>query len=140
MHEKGYPANDRVLHAAVRCNRREVVKYLLRVGCSVDKTVIEWGFGPYIVDELKMRSMEVAISEENLPMVKILRTVDYPFIEDSFAFACDTENREMCKYLIQEGCRVPEHLFRESVELGSYFTLGFLIDNNLIQDKIIQAF
>lgn len=135
MYAKGYLPDERVLHAAVRCNRRKVVEYLLGVGCPVDKTVIDWGFGAYIVDELKMRAMEVAISEENLPMVKILRTVDYPFIDDSFAFACDTENIEMCKYLIQEGCEPPEHLFRESVEFSSYFTLQFLIDHKLLTDE-----
>ncbi|CAN0235737.1 unnamed protein product [Ectocarpus fasciculatus] len=57
-----------------------------------------------------MRSMEVAISEDNLPMVKILRTVDYPFVEDSFTFACDTENVDMVKYLLQEGCKPPTDL------------------------------
>lgn len=132
MHEMGYPPDERVLHTAVRYNCQEVVKYLLGVGCPVDKTVIEWGFGPYIIDELKMRSMEVAITEKNLTMVKILRTTDYPFIDDSFEFACETENIEMLTYLVQEGCRAPEHLFRESVQVGNYFTLEFLIDNNLL--------
>lgn len=49
--------------------------------------------------------MEVAISEDSLSMVKILRTVDYPFVEDSFTFACDTDNVDMVKYLLQEGCK-----------------------------------
>lgn len=135
MQEKGYPPDERVLHSAVRYNRQKVAKYLLRVGCPVDRAVIEWGFGEYIVDELKMRSMEVAISKDNLSMVKILRTVDYPFNKDSFVFACDTKNVEMCRYLIQEGCEAPAHLFRESVQLCSYFTLEFLIDNKLLVDE-----
>ncbi|CBN80414.1 EsV-1-114 [Ectocarpus siliculosus] len=135
MREKGYPADERVLHSAVRYNQQEVVKYLLGVGCPIDKTVIEWGFGPYIVDELKMRSMEVAISEGNLTMVKILRTVDYPFIDNSFVFACDTQNTEILEYLIQEKCHVPQGLFRESVELRSFFTLAFLIDHKLLVDE-----
>ncbi|CAM9107736.1 unnamed protein product [Ectocarpus sp. 12 AP-2014] len=135
MREKGYPSDQKVLHSAVRHNRQEVVRYLLAIGCPVDRAVIEWGFGPYIIDELKMRSMEVAISANNLPMVKILRTVDYPFIEDSFLFACETENIEMVRYLFGEGCRAPERLFAESVENGAYFTLGVLIDNGLLVDE-----
>lgn len=135
MREKGYPADKRVLHSAVRHNQQEVVKYLLGIGCPVDKTVIEWGFGPYIIDELKMRSMEVAISEGNLSMVKILRTVDYPFVDDSFVFACETQNTELLEYLIREKCRVPQGLFRESVELRNFFTLEFLIDHKLLVDE-----
>lgn len=135
MREKGYAADERVLHSAVRYNQEEVVKYLLRVGCAIDKTVIEWGFGPYIIDELKMRSMEIAISEKNLSMVKILRTVDYPFIDDSFAVACKTQNTEMLEYLIQEKCPVPQGLFRESIELRNFSTLEFLIDRELLVDE-----
>lgn len=64
-----------------------------------------------------------------------MRTAEYPFIEDSFVFACETENMEMLQYLIQEGCRVPEHLFYESVRLRNYFTLEFLIDHELLKDE-----
>ncbi|CAN0583546.1 unnamed protein product, partial [Ectocarpus sp. 12 AP-2014] len=135
MREKGYPADERVLHSAVRYNQQEVVKYLLGIGCPIDKTVIDWGFGPYIIDELKMRSMEVAISEGNLSMVKILRTVDYPFIDDSFVFACETQNTEILEYLIQENCHVPQGLFRESIELRNFSTLEFLIDHELLVDE-----
>lgn len=135
MRENWYFADERVLHTAVRYNRLDVVKYLLSVNTPVDKTVIEWGFGPYIIDELKMRSMEVAISEENLAMVKLLRTADYPFIEDSFTFACDTENADMMKYLVEQGCTPPDGLFAESVENGDYSTVAFLIDNLFLRDE-----
>ena len=135
MHENWYFADERVLHTAVRYNRLDVVKYLLSVNTPIDRTVIEWGFGPYIIDELRMRSMEVAISDKNLAMVKLLRTADYPFIEDSFTFACDTENAEMLKYLLHQGCVPPDGLFAECVETKNYFTLAFLIDNLLLRDE-----
>lgn len=126
MHDKGCVADERVLHTAVRYNQRRVVEYLLSVGCPVDAEVI---------DELKMRSMEVAISEENLPMVKILRTVDYPFVADSFRFACDTENKEILNYIVQEGCQAPDYLFPQSVEGRDFFTLEFLIDNGMLKEE-----
>lgn len=135
MREKGYFADERVLHTAVRYNRLSVVEYLLSINTPVDKTVIDWGFGSYIIDELKMRSMEVAISDENLAMVKLLRTVDYPFIKDSFSFGRDTENSELLMYLVEQGCSVPDGVFQESVETQDYFTLGFLIDNALLRDE-----
>lgn len=135
MREKGYFADERVLHTAVRYNRPEVVNYLLSINTPVDKTVIEWGFGPYIIDELKMRSMEVAISAQNLTMVKLLRTADYPFVEDSFTFACDTENAEMMQYLVDHGCPPPEGLFADSVATENYAILEFLIDNLLLRDE-----
>ncbi|CAM9100691.1 unnamed protein product [Ectocarpus sp. 8 AP-2014] len=135
MREKGYVADERVLHTAVRYNQEEVVEYLLGIGCPIDKTVIEWGFGPCIIDELKMRSMEVAISEGNLSMVKILRTADYPFIDESFVFGCETRNTEMLEYLTQEKCHVPQGLFRESIELRDFSTLEFLIDHDLLVDE-----
>lgn len=135
MREKGYVADERVLHTAVRCDRPAVVEYLLGVRCPVDRTAIEWGFGPYIADELRMRSMEVAISANNLPMVKILCSVDYPFTKESFVYGCDTEDAEMILYLIQRGCKPPTDLFRESVDQGDYFTLGILIDNGLLQEE-----
>ena len=135
MRKKGYMADERVLHTAVRYNRRKVVRYLLGNDTPVDKTVIEWGFGPYIIDDLQMRSMEVAISHDNLPMVKILCTVDYPFIGDSFTIACEIGNSEMIDYLLQQGCRPPKGLFREAVHLEIYDTLHILIDNVLLVDE-----
>lgn len=135
MREKGYLADERVLHTAVRYNRLKVVNYLLSINTPVDKTVIEWGFGPYVIDELKMRSMEVAISEQNLTMVRLLRTADYPFIEDSFTFASDTENKKMMKYLVDQGCRPPDGLFADSVASENYVVLDFLIDNLLLRDE-----
>lgn len=135
MRDKGYFADERVLHTAVRYNRLSVVNYLLSINTPVDKTVIDWGFGSYIIDELKMRSMEVAISEGNLTMVRLLRTVDYPFVEDSFLFARDTENSELLTYLVEQGCSAPDGVFQESIETQDYFTLGFLIDNALLRDE-----
>jgi len=135
MRNKGYFADERVLHTAVRYNRLKVVDYLLSIHTPVDKTVIDWGFGPYIIDELTMRSMEVAISEQNLAMVKMLRSADCPFIEDSFTFACETENAEMLKYLVEQGCQPPDGLFADSVENQDFFTLEFLIDNLLLRDE-----
>ena len=135
MREKGHCADERVLHTAVRYNHLGVVNYLLSTNTPVDKVVIEWGFGPYVIDELKMRSMEVAISEENLAMVMLLCTVDYPFIDDSFRLACDTENVELVEYLVQQGCRPPRGLFHDAVETRDYFTLNFLIDNSLLEEE-----
>ncbi|CAM9095292.1 unnamed protein product [Ectocarpus sp. 12 AP-2014] len=135
MHQKGCVADERVLHTAVRHNHPSVVEYLLGVGCPVDTEIIEWGMEPYIIDELKMRSMEVAISEENLPMIKILRTADCPFVDDSFRFACDTENLEILNYIVEEGCEPPEYFFPQSVETRDFFALGFLMDNGLLRDE-----
>lgn len=40
MHEREYLVDERVLHTAVRYNCPNVVEYLIRVGCPVDKTDI----------------------------------------------------------------------------------------------------
>lgn len=135
MREKGWYADEKALHTAVRYNHPNVVKFLLETGCPVDKTVIDWGCGPYIRHELKMRSMEMAVSEENLEMVKILRTVDYPFVMDTFTTACETENTEMMEYLVRERCQLDPDLFRKSVSSGDFFVLNFLIDRGLLKDE-----
>ncbi len=135
MRERGFYTDERVLHTAVRFNQVEVAKYLLDNDTPIDKTPIEWGFGPYIIDELKMRSLEVAISSDNLPMVKVLRTADFPFIDDSFTFACDNENIQMMEYLVEEDCRIPMGLFAESVSNQDYFTLDFLISKGLLREE-----
>lgn len=135
LHEKGVHLDERVLHTAVRHDHLQVVKYLLSIDTPVDKTVIEWGFGPCIIDELKMRSLEVAIKNKNVEMVKTLRTVDYPFDESTFRTACKTKNVEMMKYLHEQGCEPDEDLFYDCNKGFGFDVVETLCRMGLFRDE-----
>ncbi len=77
----------------------EVVRFLLNTGCPIDA---------FLSGE---RSMEIAIKQENLDLIKALRTADYPFISTTFRTACETKNVAIVRYLHDEGCKPDEDLF-----------------------------
>lgn len=129
--------NEEFLHLAVQHDQLESVKYLLRNDCPVDKNIISYR---------DMRSLEVAISHRNLEMVKTLRTVDYPFAEDTFRTACKAlcgiykpGNKgvtETLEYLYAEGCRPDKQLFHDSIGDGNYHAVEFMLENKLYENKL----
>lgn len=118
--------NEGLFHLAVSWDQLESVKYLLSRGCPVDKACLHYR---------DMRSLEVAICRRNLEMVKTVRTVDYPFIEDTFRVACKTKNMEVMKYLHEEGCQPDENLCFDLRESDDVFSLTFFFKHGYFRDE-----
>lgn len=126
----------RILHEAVQHGHRQVLEYLMGVGCPVDCEVIDWGFGDNVPEELKMRSMEIAVRDGRIDIVKQLRTVDYPFTWDTFTAAINAKDINMLKYSKENADGEFENPYEEDF---SQFMLDndsesvkMLLDNDLI--------
>ena len=133
----GEELNEKILHTAVRYGHLEIIEYLLCVNCPVDSTLIEWGFGKYVVAEIKMRSMDIAVLHGRVDIVKKLRTVDYPFIAETFEAAIDGGNIDMLKYLKEDESEYGEDdpYFDEFIQLvadKNYAKVQMLLENDLI--------
>lgn len=136
--KNGIVLDAKVLHVAVHYDRLNVVQHLLKHNCPVDKELIkksDWQSGRHVRHNFEMRSLEMAISHQNLEMIKTLRTVDYPFIADTFRVACETKNLEIMKYLHEEGCTPDESLFFDSHEIDDTFSLEFFCENGYFRDE-----
>ena len=96
----GATFDERILHIAVFHGHLETLEYLMGVDCPVDSVLIE--FGDHFADAFKMRSMEIAVRDGRIDIVKQLRTVDYPFATETFEVALEGENIDMLKYLKEE--------------------------------------
>lgn len=141
--------DERVLHTAVRYGHLEVLEYLMGVGCPVDTSPIDWGFGDNVVEELKMRSLEIAVRDGRIDIVQRLRTrmVDYeerwrtpnPFVEKTFDMAIESGNPDMLKYLKDEsggqyGSDPYTLKFQQFVCKGDCEKAEILLKNGLVDD------
>lgn len=130
---------EKIFHTAVRYGHLQIVDYLMRIKCPVDSTLIEWGFGDYVVPEIKMRSMEIAVRDGRVDIVKKLRAVDYPFTEETFQAAIEGGDIDTLKYLKEEEAKEEggedDPYFDEYIDLvadKNYAKIEKLLENGLV--------
>lgn len=134
----GATFDEKVLHFAVRYGHLETLVYLMDLNCPVDYTLIDWGYNLNPNPKLKMRSMEMAVEDGRIDIVKQLRTVDYPFTYDTFHTAADGESFAMLRYLQEEADRdFHDHdsyltKFIHFVEGGNYKKVEMMIKSDVV--------
>ena len=136
--ENGQVLDERILHTAVRYGQLHTLVYLMRVGCPVDNTRIEWGFGQYVVEELKMCSLEMAARDGRVDIMKQLRTNVPPFTpfpHETLEYALEGRHLHVLKYIRDVH---PYDVFRrflfQGISDGDTFEVAFLVKHGLVGD------
>lgn len=121
----GQVFDESVLYRAVQGGQLNTVEYLMGVGCPADS-------------KDKVRSMEIAVGDGRIDIVKQLRTVDYPFNWDTFAAAINGKDIDMLKYLKENADGEFEDPYDDdlsaSVVNHDYESVKMLLDNDLVDD------
>lgn len=135
MHKDGVPFDEEILRDAAWGDHIDVVKYLLDNKCPIDKTVLE-KYDNNCHEWFKNRSMELAINNKNLGILKLLVGAGCPFIEDTFRIACNTKNLEIVQYLCDQGCDESDNvLYHDYIINRDYPALRFIFDNGLMKSE-----
>ena len=130
--------DEKVLHSAVHHGHLEILQYLMGKRCPVDSTCIEWGFDDEVERAFKMRSMEIAVRDGRIDIVKQLRTVDYPFTTVTFEEALGAGNVDMLKFLKEEAGEDFENPYQnkfcEFVYDRDYASVILFLENDIVDD------
>lgn len=136
--ENGQVLDERILHTAVRYGQLNTVVYLMSAGCPVDTTRIEWGFGEYVVEELKMCSMEMAARDGRVDIMKQLRTNVSPFMpfpHETLEYSLEGRHLDVLKYIRDVH---PYDVFRrflfQGISDGDTLEVAFLVNHCLVGD------
>ena len=138
--KRGEVLNEEVLRSAVRFGHLETLKYLMDVGCPVDNNIHTWKYGYYNFPDMEMHSMEIAVQDGRLDIVKQLCTAEYHFLDETFDMAVEGGNIDILKYIKQEESLNPhgedpyKHLFLRLVREGEYAKVKLLLENYLVDD------
>lgn len=134
----GQVLDERILHTAVRYGQLDTVVYLMSVGCPVDTTRIEWGFGEHVVEELKMCSMEIAARDGRVDIMKQLRTNVPPFTpfpHQTLEYALEGRHLRVLKHIRDvHAYDVFQRFLFEAIADGDNYEVGFLVHYGIVRD------
>lgn len=136
--KNGLVLDKEILHTAVRYGQLDTLVYLMNEGCPVDDTRVDWGYGPNVVEELKMCSMEMAARDGRLDIMKQLRTTvlpSTPFPHETVEYALEGKDLDVLKYLRDECAHdVFQWCLFEAISNGDLYTVELLVNNDLVKD------